>query len=260
MDILGHIKEILITPCYRRDPLEIFWYSYAKWRFALHRVYTPEEFLSGMGISPRRALKGYSRWREMLEGVVARVREKQGHQGGVSVEDGIVLFGIISALQPEYLVETGVAAGVSNSFINAALIENGHGILYSIELPPDKSAAGRHEDGGVFAWPTSGVGWAVPPQIRAAIGTRNVLVLEDVRTALPRLLNSIPQVDLFFHDDLHTPAHMLWEYELIWPHLRKKGILVSDDSNFAWIRFCHDRLVKDGRFRNMQRLTAAWKP
>lgn len=260
MNLLEHVKEVLITPYYRRRPLESLWYSYAKWKFALHRVYTPEEFLEGLGISPRKALSGYSRWRSLLEDVVAQVREKQGHQGGVSVEDGVVLFGIVCALQPEYIVETGVAAGVSNSFINAALLENGHGTLYSIELPPAESGAGRHEDGGVFAWPETGVGWAVPAEIRKAIGKRNVLIMEDVRLALPKLLKTIPRVDLFFHDDLHTPDHMLWEYELIWPHLRTNGILLSDDSNFAWIRFCRDRHTKTRNYTNMQRLTAVLKP
>lgn len=260
MDILGHVKEVAATPFYRRRPMASLRYSYAKWKFLLNRIYTPGEFLEGLGVSAQVALSGYARWRPLLEEVVRSVKEKQGHQGGVSIEDGMVLFGIVRAMQPEYVIETGVAAGVSNSFINAALLENGHGTLYSIELPPAQSGAGRHEDGGVFAWPNTGVGWAVPPEIRNAIGDRNILILEDVRKALPKLLETLPQVDIFFHDDLHTPDHMLWEYELVWPHLRTSGVLLSDDSNFSWIQFCRDRQVKDGHYRNMQRLTAVLKP
>ena len=260
MNLFGHISEVLTAPCYRASPLETLRYSYAKLRFARARLHTPEAFLKELAIPLADALSGFARWRPVLEQTVARVRRQQGHQGGISLEDGIVLYGIVRALKPEYVIETGVAAGVSNSFLNAALVENGSGMLYSIELPPAQSAAGIHRDGGVFAWPQTGVCWAVPSEIREAIGERNILVLEDVRTALPKVLQSIRRVDLFFHDDLHTPDHMLWEYDTVWPHLRSNGLLVSDDSNFAWIRFCRTRHVKAGYCKNLDRLTAIRKP
>lgn len=260
MDIVGSIKEVSIAPYYRKHLLSTLEYSYAKWQFGRHRVGSPREFLCELGISPEVALEGYTRWAPMLKSVVEKVRSKPGHHGGISVEDGMVLFGIVRALRPRVLIETGVAAGVSNSFINAALLENGVGTLYSIELPAAQCRAARHEDGGTFAWPDSGVRWAVPSQIRGEIGYRNVVILADVRMALPRLLGSLPHVDFFFHDDLHTPDHMLWEYELVWPHLRAGGVLISDDANFGWIRFCRQLNTNGEMFRNMQRLTAIRKP
>ncbi len=84
MDLLGHVREVAITPFYRKRPIETLRYSYAKWKFALHRIYTPEEFLEGLGIPAQKALNGYARWRPLLEEVVRKVKEKQGHQGGVS--------------------------------------------------------------------------------------------------------------------------------------------------------------------------------
>ncbi len=45
--------------------------------------------------------------------MIEAVRQKQGHQGGISLEDGVILYGIIRALKPQVVVETGVAAGVS---------------------------------------------------------------------------------------------------------------------------------------------------
>jgi len=260
MNVLTHINEIYTAPYYRRHPLESLRYTYAKWKFAAHRLKTPEEFLRRLNIPMARALSGYDRWRPFFEQVIQRVKDKQGHQGGVSIEDGIILYSLVRSIEPEYLIETGVAAGVSNSFINAALVDNGHGTLYSIELPPAVSVAGVHEDGGVFAWPESGVGWAVPREIRNAIGNRNVLILEDVRHALPRILKALPRVDLFFHDDLHTPDHMYWEYEAVWPHLGSQGLLLSDDSNFAWIRFCRKHGLHEFQCANLQRLTAIRKP
>jgi Methyltransferase domain len=260
MDIIGSIKEVSVAPYYRRHSLATLEYSYAKWQFARHRIQTPHEFLEGIGISSKAALAGYARWAPILESVVRKVRSRPGQQGGISVEDGMVLFGIIRALRPKILIETGVAAGVSNSFINAALLENEVGTLYSIELPPAKSKAVRHEDGVTFAWPDIGVGWAVPPEIRKQIAYRNVLILEDVRIALPRLFGVIPYVDFFFHDDLHTPDHMLWEYETAWDHLLPGGIVVSDDANFGWIKFCRRLNLNGETYRNMQRLTAVRKP
>jgi hypothetical protein len=260
--LLAHINEVRTVPYYRRSYLETLRYTYAKWKFALGRVHSPEDFLHGLGIPPQQALSGYKRWRPLLEEMIQRVgrkQEQQGHQGDVSVEDGIVLYGIVRAMRPEYVIETGVAAGVSNSFINAALIDNGCGTLYSIELPPAQSGAGMHDDGSVYAWPQTGVGWAVPPEIRDAIGPRNAIILEDVRTALPKVLRSLPGVDLFFHDDLHTPDHMLWEYDTVWPHLRSNGVLLSDDSNFGWIRFCRERHMEKRSCVNMNRLTAIRK-
>ena len=189
-----------------------------------------------------------------------KVDSIEAQQGGVSEDDGKILYGIVRSMRPNYTIETGVAAGIANSFINAALLDNGTGTLYSIDLPLSQADTEMHHDGGKFGWPTRGAGWAVPEEIRQAIGSRNVLILEDVRTALPRLLQELPQVDLFFHDDLHSPDHMLWEYNVVWPHLAPNALLLSDDSNFGWFRFCRERHSRDREAVNCQRLTAIRKP
>ena len=257
MNPLSHIHEVLTAPCYRGNPRATLQYTYAKLRFARDRVLTPEMFLERLGISPSQAFDGYSRWRAILEPAAENVR--RGNQfGGVSLEDGKILYGIVRATKPEYVIETGVASGVSNSFLNAALLENGFGTLYSIELPHSNSGE-QDQDGSTLTWQDHGVGWAVPTEIRRAIGSRNVLILEDVRTALPALLGRLPRVDVFFHDDLHTPDHMLWEYRTVWPHLKRGGVLVSDDANFGWIRFCRESGIRDPYCANLQRLTAVRK-
>ena len=46
---------------------------------------------------------------------------------------------------------------------------------------------------------------------------------------LPALLAEVGEIDLFFHDSLHTYANMSWEFEVAWPALRDGGLLVSDD-------------------------------
>ncbi|HEY7337641.1 MAG TPA: class I SAM-dependent methyltransferase [Bryobacteraceae bacterium] len=261
MRLLNHLKELHDWPCYRTRPVDALRYTYSKWIYSRHRVVSAEEFLKGIGISADVAFDGFAKWNAPLSKMLAEEQAASGLQGGVSLEDGMVLYGVTRALRPRYVIETGVAAGISTSFIGAALIENGEGSLWSIELPPAESAAGLHADGGVFAWPDRGVGWAQPPEIRSRMAGRHTLILEDVRTALPRVIQKLPRIDLFFHDDLHTPDHMLWEYRLVWPRLGPNGVLLSDDANFGWVRFCseHRPALNSRRGTNMQRLTGARK-
>lgn len=163
-------------------------------------------------------------------------------------------------LHPDIVVETGVAAGVSTSFFGAALIENKHGTLVSIELPPAENNSQVRPDGSRYLWQGRGMGWAIPSDIRTGLANRHRLILQDVRHALPDLLDQIPQIDIFFHDDLHTPDHMLWEYELVWPRLRPGGVLVSDDVNYAWIEFCRRSGASGSALENVDRLCALRKP
>jgi hypothetical protein len=141
----------------------------------------------------------------------------------------------------------------------ADLIENQTGTLYSIDLPVVQGAQLDCADASHYAWPQRGVGWAIPTHLKAQIGIRHTLILEDVRTALPRLVSSLGGVDFFFHDDLHLPDHMLWEYEFIWNHLRDGGVLASHDVNMGWIRFCRNRRLCRQQLTNLNRLCAVRK-
>jgi hypothetical protein len=85
------------------------------------------------------------------------------------------------------------------------------------------------------------------------------LILDDVRKVLPKLLSDLPHVDVFFHDDLHLPDHMFWEYESVWPRLREGGVLASHDVNMGWIRFCREYNLPGEKLVNLNRLCAAQK-
>jgi hypothetical protein len=172
----------------------------------------------------------------------------------------MILYGLARALKPEYIVETGIAAGVSTSFFGAALVENGRGWLHSIDLPLEETSGRALADGSSYAWQKHGVGWAIPGEIRSSLGGRHRVVLQDVRVALPQILRDLPYVDLFFHDDLHTPDHMLWEYEAVWAKLSARGVLVSDDANDGWIRFCAGQGFHGTALHNIDRLCALRKP
>ena len=129
----------------------------------------------------------------------------------------LVQYAAIRAIVPDVVVETGVASGVSTSYILLALHKNRRGKLHSIEvgdpeyLPPGRST-----------------GWIVPDWLKANWDLR----IGDARALLPQLLSEYPIVDIFIHDSLHSYDHMLWEFRATYPRLRPGGLLISDDA--AW--------------------------
>jgi len=254
------VREIAGAPHYRGRPVETLRYDYAKWLFRRYRQNDPLRFLQSLGIELDLALDKFDRWRECLQDVVENVQSENSGQGGISFDDGLVLYGLARALRPDVIIETGVAAGVSTSFFAAALVENRRGQVFSIEMPPERTAR-TLADGSHYAWRELGVGWAIPPVIKRSIGERHELILQDVRVALPNVLRSLTHVDIFFHDDLHVPDHMLWEYESVWPRLCPGGVLLSDDANHGWVSFCRGQGLR-GRvaFTNLNRLCALRKP
>lgn len=127
----------------------------------------------------------------------------------------LVQYAAIRALQPDSVVETGVASGVSSFYILLALHKNGHGKLHSIELsdphylPPGKPS-----------------GWIVPDWLRSRWDLR----FGDSTALLPELLAERGVVDVFIHDSLHTYDHMLWEFRTAHPWIRPGGLLIADDA------------------------------
>lgn len=139
----------------------------------------------------------------------------------------LVQYSAIRAFSPDVVVETGVASGVSTSYILLALQKNRRGKLYSLELgdprylPPGKQA-----------------GWIVPEWLRSNWDLR----IGDCRELLPQLITELPVIDVFIHDSLHTYDHMLWEYRAAYPWLRPGGLFISDDAawNHAFSHFARE--------------------
>lgn len=129
----------------------------------------------------------------------------------------LVQYAAIRAFRPAVVVETGVASGVSTSYILLALQKNGRGKLHSIELGDPQ-----------YLPPGKPPGWIVPSWLR----NRWDLRIGDSRALLPEVLSEVNSVDVFIHDSLHTYDHMLWEFHVASPRLRPGGLLISDDA--AW--------------------------
>lgn len=257
MSLASFVRDVVRGRYYTRHPLELAGYAYSRWALRSRRSDDPALVLRNLGLDPA-VLSDARRWQEAFRRVTVDGRGYLGYPTGVTHERGLVLYGIVRALRPEYVIETGMASGVATTFLGAALVDNGAGSLYSVELPQEE-AVRRFRRYRTIYDAERGPGWAIPVALREGLGGRHVVLLEDVGTALPALLDRLPRVDLFFHDDLHTPKHMRWELELVWPRLASGGVLACDDIEFAWLRFCRRHGIGYGP-DNVQGLAAGRKP
>jgi predicted O-methyltransferase YrrM len=183
-----------------------------------------ERFLSSItGVSPTRICSFLNEpfntrdFAACLRSVETVFQQTEIESGDLYAKKILVQYAAIRAIVPDVVVETGVASGVSTSYILLALQKNGRGKLHSIEvgdpeyLPPGRST-----------------GWIVPDWLKANWDLR----IGDARALLPQLLSEYPIVDIFIHDSLHSYDHVLWEFRATYPRLRPGGLLISDDA--AW--------------------------
>jgi hypothetical protein len=142
------------------------------------------------------------------------------HDGGPMLSQ--LLWVLVRHLQPNNVVETGVARGISSAFILDAMERNANGHLWSADLPPIGNSWSRL------------VGSAVAAEHRH----RWTYTRGASRRVLPRILSQVTP-DIFVHDGLHTMENMSWEYATAWERLPSQGLLVSDDidDSRAWEEF-----------------------
>ena len=193
---------------------------------ALYRELTraDERFLSGItGIVPGR-IRSFLDEPIQTEPFAARLRAAESVFNSAEIRSAdlyakkvLVQYATVRALTPEVVVETGVASGVSSSYLLLALQQNGRGILHSIELGDSRYLPSGKPPG-----------WIVPEWLKARWDLR----IGDSRVLLPQLLQEIGEIDIFIHDSLHTYEQMLWEYRAAYPSIRPGGLLLSDDA--AW--------------------------
>lgn len=170
---------------------------------------------------------------ETLDGVRAESpRGEIGHP--------YVLYSLCRLLRPLAVVETGVASGLSSSYILRALHDNNAGMLVSIDLPNYEETLIR-ENPDYLPRPISNLpsgkqpGWLIPDELRQ----RWRLILGKSREVLLSALEGLGSIDLFLHDSEHTYQNMMFEYIAAWQYLRKGGVLLSDDIgwNSAFLNF-----------------------
>jgi predicted O-methyltransferase YrrM len=152
----------------------------------------------------------------LLRNAESKFRSSSVESADLFAKKILVQYAAVRALNPECVVETGVANGVSSSYLLLALHNNGgSGRLHSIGL-----------DDPAFLPPGDKPGWLVPDWLRE----RWQLHIGDARQILPSLLSRLGTVDVFIHDSLHTYEHMMWELETAYPVVRCGGLLFADDA------------------------------
>ena len=137
----------------------------------------------------------------------------------------LVLYLLIRTLKPKVVVETGVAAGESTSYVLQALSDNGKGVLYSIDMPVQWYVTPKGSL-WVDVLPIGAQpGYLIPDELR----DRWKLVLGRSSEKLPALLENLGEIDLFLHDSEHTYDNMTFEFNCAWTHIRPGGFLATDD-------------------------------
>ena len=119
-------------------------------------------------------------------------------------------------LEPDKVVETGVAHGFTSLFVLEALTRNGRGGLWSIDRPPLDPAMRRR------------IGIAVKDRSRWS------LIAGSSRRRMPRLLVRLGEIGLFIHDSMHTEQNVRFELDRAWRHLAPGGAMIVDDIDTNW--------------------------
>ncbi len=169
-----------------------------------------------------------------VERAIRRRHEEGGREGYAQIRAPLELYALTRLLRPQHVVETGVSSGVSSAHFLMALRTNRRGRLHSIDLPLVQRQPVLHpEESPVAVPPGRSSGWAVPEPLWKGWDLR----IGATQVELPRLLGELPQIDLFLHDDLHTPAHLAWELSAIRPLLRPGSVVLADNTQWTGASF-----------------------
>lgn len=177
-----------------------------------------------------------------LVDVEAEIRDAHraaGRPSYAQIRAPFELYALVRLGRPDHVVEAGVSSGVSSAHFLLALAKNRHGRLHSIDWPTfQRGPVLGARESIVSIPPGRRTGWAVPPRIRRGWDLRIGLS----QRLLPPLVRELPSIDLFLHDDLHTPRHLAFELASVRPKLSEGAIVLAD--NTAWTgaafpRFAH---------------------
>jgi len=188
-----------------------------------------DAFLGRFGLrAPSGMASKANEWSNCLEDRYRTLRVRRWPGWRVQAYNEI-LYAVVRVVRPQVVLETGVQHGLSSSYLLAALSDNDLGTLHSIEIaPPGGWQRGPPAAGQLPSEEVARIGSAIPPQLR----DRWKLHVGPAQEELPRLLQELGQIDLFFHDSDHSENHMLWEFRSTWEHLARGGWLASDDIDY----------------------------
>ncbi|MEM2293868.1 MAG: class I SAM-dependent methyltransferase [Nitrososphaerota archaeon] len=73
------------------------------------------------------------------------------------------------------------------------------------------------------------IGYIIPPSLTS----RWKLLIGNTKYNLPQVLSQVGELDMAFLDDDTEYRHRMFEYNMIWPHLRIGGCIISDNINLS---------------------------
>jgi len=125
-----------------------------------------------------------------------------------------LIYFLVRKRRPEFVVETGVAAGWSSAAVLAAMERNGSGHLWSSDFPYFRQARAAEE-----------IGLLVPPELRK----RWTLLIDGDEKNLPMIMREIPRVDMFHFDSDKTYKGRTFAHETVKPKLAQDAVVIFDD-------------------------------
>lgn len=137
----------------------------------------------------------------------------------------IELYALVRLGRPRTLVESGVASGVSSTFMLLGATANSRGTLHSIDYPVSREGPRGNESWAIPAGMSSG--WAIPAGTRRGWDLR----LGKSEVLLKPLLNELGTLDFYCHDSPVDVSHFEFEMKAIRKHLRPHSIVVSDNTD-----------------------------
>lgn len=149
------------------------------------------------------------------------LRKKIKNFGGAA--DINLIYNISLKTKPTKILETGVALGWSSLAFLHAINKNKRGSLISIDMPY------------MYKKTKNYVGSAVP---RKYYSKWKLYKYPD-RVILNKILRKYNLFDLVHYDSDKSYYGRYWFYKSIWPHIKKNGLLISDDvkDNYAFFDF-----------------------
>jgi hypothetical protein len=180
-----------------------------------------------------------------LSGLTRKFRARYA-ASWVDLDGALFLYWLVRQTKPRRIVQCGAFNGRSSAFMMLALAKNGtEGTLTIIDQPrifdpedPEWTVEGRVYGAVVPAGKTSG--WMVPDQYRDRLKIWN----GEVKSLLPKVVDDLDGIDLFYHASDHTYQHMMFEFEAAKRKLRQDGLVVAVD--VAWNASLWDFAAKHG--------------
>ena len=168
-----------------------------------------------------------------LSGLARKFRARYA-AGWVDLDDALFLYWLVRQTKPRRVVQCGAFNGRSSAFMMLALAKNGsEGTLNIIDQPPifDPQDPKWTVEGKVYgavvpAGKTSS--WMVPDQYRDRLEISN----GEVKSLLPKVVDNLEAIDLFYYASDHTYRDMMFAFEQAKRKLRPGGLVVAVD--VAW--------------------------